>query len=335
MGLGTGPALFVAVGAWAQTSSDSAEIGAARLAVSRAPGAEECPGAPALRAELEPLGIDAASVEPADIHVEIRPLDDGFGAYVSVTGADGGVRALEAKGPGCARLKADLLAALALLLDRRRLTAAAVGAAVAPPPSPPAPPPSASATPVTSEPPAEPPPAPPKTTSSIHGRAALGGGVALALVGSPAAYVDAGFWLEGQALSLGLRAFSTVDVSSELGSGAVDVRLTGGRLDGCLSLFGSARNVEGRLCATAALASLRGEASGYAATLPTAARPWYALGLAGLVGGTVTGPLTWTVDASVLVPLHRESFSIAPLGPAFETPYAGGMLGIALGMHIW
>jgi hypothetical protein len=132
-----------------------------------------------------------------------------------------------------------------------------------------------------------------------------------------------------------VRAFSTFDAANELGSGSIAVRLTGGMLEGCVPIFGSVASVEARLCLTGALGALRGAASGYASTEPATYRPWYALGAAARLAGTLSGPVTWAVTSDLLAPLHHESFSVGPLGKAFETPVVGALLGIELGMRVW
>jgi hypothetical protein len=325
-------ALAAAPGRAAELSHDSAEIGAARLAVTRAPGALECPGAAELRSGLEPLGIDATNVEPIEIDVEIRLLAGGFEAYVSVPGAQGGVRDLRAEGPGCARLAADLTAALALLLDRRHQSPPPEKASEpAPVPSPPV------------EHPVEPVRVPPARRSkerepqrsAWHGQTALGGGMAVGLVGPPATFLALGLELGPPGGWLGVRAFSTFDAANELGSGSIAVRLTGGSIEGCLPVLGSAASMEAHLCLTGALGALRGVASGYASTEPAAYRPWYALGAATRLAGPLSGALTWAVTGDLLAPLHHESFSIGPLGKAFETPLLGALLGIELRLRVW
>ncbi len=93
----------------------------AKLDVDRAPGAESCPDADALKKQVEALaGAPILSPQtPADLAVRVRivPKDRGFRAEVFASGARNGERALEDSGPGCEGLGRGLVVILALLLD--------------------------------------------------------------------------------------------------------------------------------------------------------------------------------------------------------------------------
>jgi hypothetical protein len=315
----------------AEVATDSVEIGPARLFVRRAPEAAECPGAELLAAELQPLGIDGTTAAAKEITVAITPSDAGFTALVTVSGENGGVRDLRAEGPGCTRLTADLEATLALLLDKKQQTEARNA------PATPAAPVTATAKPA---PPAPPPAKKPTSAkkgnaSALHGRAELGAGAAIALVAHPTAYFDAAVWLEHPDFSAALQLFSTTSSTAELAPGTVHVLLLGGVLKGCLPIFGAHGRLEGSVCVAGAVAALRGEAAGYVVSEPAAYRPWYALGAAGTLGGPIARKFSWKVDATLLAPLHHESFVIGPLGTAFETPVVGALAGVRFGMSIW
>jgi len=318
----------------AEVTTDSVAIGAARLAVRREPDAAECPGADAIAAALRPLGIDGASAAALEITVSIAPSGSGFAALVTVSGQNGGVRALRADGPGCARLSADLEATLALLLDQRQRTDAPPAPATSATPE--VPPPAKPAAPPASPAPAKKPsPAKKSSPSALHGRAELGAGATIALVAHPTAYFDAAFWLEHRDFSAALQLFSTTSSNAELGPGGVHVLLMGGVLKGCLPVFGTLGRFEGSLCVAGAVAALRGEATGYVITEPAAYRPWYALGGAVVFGAPIARKFSWKADATLLAPLHHESFVVGPLGTAFETPFVGALVGARLGMSIW
>ncbi len=318
-------------------STDSAEFSGARLTVTRALGAGSCPGAARITEGLRPLGIVRPREDALDVRIELRPTPEGFAALITVSGEHAGIRDLRSPGPDCSGLEADLTASLALLLDQRAESGA--------PAEPPKPVPSAARA---APPPrvTKPPPAPrrksgraaaskpPDSTATLHFSAAGGAGAAILLVGTVAPAFAASGWMDAGSFSAGATLFSTLDESSALGTGRVDVRLTGGHVRGCASLFGERASVNARFCAGAALAALRGQAKGYVTVTDAAYRPWYALGTGAVLGGPIAQRLGWNVDATVLLPLHRESFSVRPAGAAFQTPYGGVLTVFALTVAI-
>ncbi len=92
------------------------------LRVERAAGAEACPSADKLRAEVEALaGAPILSGEPepdrVNIVVTVAPAKLGFTATVRTTGVRPGERTIEDSGPGCEVLTRGLVVILALLVD--------------------------------------------------------------------------------------------------------------------------------------------------------------------------------------------------------------------------
>jgi hypothetical protein len=313
-------------------TTDSADFKGARLTVARAPGALACPDAARVKAALDPLDIVRTSEDALVVRIEIRLHGDGFGAFVTVSGEQSGVRELLAPGPGCEKLENDLNASLALLLDQR-------GAPVEPAPAAPPPPPSPAPPPEPPPPAASPPPLPlrrptPVSDSALrfHADAEISG--ALWIAGTLAPAFAASFWLEGENESVAVTAFTTLDETSRAAPGSVSVRLTGAYLRGCRRILGTRSGWNARVCAAAAAAVLRGHAEDYVRTTPAAYRPWYAAGAGLAAGGPVRGRVGWTAAVTGLAPLHRESFSVAPLGTVFQTPYVGFFAGAGASVSI-
>jgi hypothetical protein len=278
-----------------QFLTDSAEFAGARLTVTRAPGALDCPDAVRVTEALRPLDIVRTREDALEVHIELRPTEDGFAALITVSGEHSGMRDLRSPGPGCAKLEADLTATLAARPSPKPIEA---------------------------------------PHSTFTWRVEAGAGAAILLVGTPTPALAGSFWADTERLSAAATVFSTADQASTLGPGTVDVRLTGGTLRGCLLLLGARTRWNGRLCAAAALAALRGEATGYVTTTATRYRPWYAVGTGVVVGGRFDRRFGWFVDGTALAPLHRESFSVTPLGTAFQTPYAGIFANLGVSMSI-
>lgn len=113
------------------------------LTVERAPGAEACPDAQAIGAEVESLAGAAilSGPDPRDVTVELRIAPSprgGFSATIVLGGKRSGERSLEDVGPGCDVLARGIAVTLAILL------AAEPGAPARPgPPPKPTPPPAA------------------------------------------------------------------------------------------------------------------------------------------------------------------------------------------------
>lgn len=107
-----------------------------RLHVERAAGAEACPDAEALRAEVEALAGSKilSGPDPRDVTIDLRVAPapkGGFEAIILLSGKRAGERRLEDVGPGCDVLARGLTVTLAILLE------AGPGAPVLPVPPPP------------------------------------------------------------------------------------------------------------------------------------------------------------------------------------------------------
>jgi hypothetical protein len=114
-------AAAVAAVAFAIPADAAAKPLSATLRVERAPGAEACPDAVALRRDVEALAgssIFVAEGSPdVDITVRVVPDGSGFRAVVVAKGKRNGERTLDDSGPGCDVLGRGLVVILGLMVD--------------------------------------------------------------------------------------------------------------------------------------------------------------------------------------------------------------------------
>jgi hypothetical protein len=335
----------------AEPAEDAAELAGAALRVTRGPGAESCADARTLSARLVPLlGPDSRGT-PLTIDVALAHASEEWVADVEVRGNAEGMRRLRAPGPGCGELERRLTALLVVLLDRPVVDAElpAPGAdpetnAAAPVPKPAAPPPAPKSSPARESPPAVARTEPvadagtgrrranagsPSSSGFVNGGAGLTAGVA----GKPLAWIFATLGVEQTPWQISLTGFTSFDSTERLAPGTVDVRWSGGLVRPCVQAL-EASPVRAFGCGALMIAAMRGEAGGYQ-IVDAGYRPYYAAG-AGALGVARLGPsLRLSLEASVLAPLVRESFSIRGPGVAFTTPRAGGWFGVSMGMQIW
>jgi hypothetical protein len=335
----------------AAPAEDLAEVAGATLSVTRNPGAESCPDARALSDRLAPLlGPDSRNA-PLAVDVAFEHAGSEWVADVVVRGSAEGMRRLRAPGPGCGELARRLTALLVIVLDRPAAAAEPAprpesrAPAVAPVPKPAAPAPAPQPLPARESPAvvvragpvedsgtesrqAE--PDPPSISGFVNGGMGLTAGVA----GRPLAWIFARFGVERDAWQVSLTGFTSFESTEPLAPGAVDVRWTGGLVRPCVRAL-EVGPVRALGCGALMVAALSGEAHGYAIVDGSAYRPYYAAG-AGVIGVARVGSrLRLSLEASLLAPLVRESFSIRGAGVAFETPRAGGWFGASMGMQIW
>lgn len=279
---------------------DTVQVLGAKLRVERAEGSEDCAGATELGERVVPLANRSAVPPPLEVDIFVRRDGEGFAADIEARGAKRGTRSLRSSGPSCDELEKSLVTALALLLDDSAPAAVEPAATTAPS--------------VAQE---------PKEASEANPWfLSAGGGIAFGLATDPLALGWLGFEGGTDRIGLGLGAFATPNASEELAPGAVEVRWLGGFARGCFALVGTRATLQVSTCLVGAAAALRGEAIGYEA-VATEVRPWYALGLEQAVSGPIGGgDFGWFLAFSVMVPLASESFSVAGLGTAFETPPA-------------
>ena len=167
-----------------------------------------------------------------------------------------------------------------------------------------------------------PPPPPPARPPELAVRLAAESTAGLTALGATGPAVEVAGRL-GSWLALGLGGSYLPPASYALGPGRVDVSLLTARARGCaLWDRGSLRLGP---CVLVRVGRMVGDGHGFFRDRQPA-RPWVASGVGLTVGGPIAGRLGWLVEAGVLLPWERKSFSVDRLsdGPVFEeAPVAG------------
>lgn len=297
------------------------------LVVQRAPAASDCVDSATLASRVNLLVGRSALVasetagESFAFEVQILRSDDGYTAIVL---AAGGSRKLDDPGPTCAGLSDALAVTLAVLVDADEKPAA--------PPPPPPPAPTPTVTPVV-PPPLQRAPAPPPygprlllspvvaITSGLSGDAVP----AVVLVNDlrvigPFSLLAGFTWMPSQ--------------DFPLQQGHIEVQLLYGQLAACLSswrVFGRSR-IGG--CFQADFGGIRGKGVDYP-TNSEITRPWFALGLTGLLDIPILDPLYWSTRVSALAVPTQEAFQIRGIGVAFDPPPVGILVGTGVGVRFF
>jgi hypothetical protein len=300
LGLALAPPVVAESTALDGKREDEVQVLGAKLRVERAEGTEDCAGATELAERVVPLANRSAVPPPLEVDVAVRRDGEGFAADIEARGAKRGTRSFRSSDPSCDELEKSLVTALALLLDD------SASAPVEP---------AATAEPNIAQEPKE-------ATEEHPWFLAAGGGIAFGLATDPLGVGWLGVDGGTDRIGFGVAAFATPNASEALAPGAVEVRWLGGLARGCFALAGTRATVQLSTCLVGAAAALRGQAVGYE-EVGTEVRPWYALGLEQTLSGSVGGgDFGWFLAFSVMVPLASESFSVAGVGTAFETPPA-------------
>jgi hypothetical protein len=310
-------------------AATAAELPGAHLSVSRGAGAETCPDADALAAELlQRVAPADADVLPLDLSVDVARDGDGFVAAIRVEGRKHGERLLRAEGPICDALHDALVVTILVLLDEERAattTTAAPGAATIPSTAAPAaapavvPPPQAQR-----EVPSEPAASAPQQVEKARPLPSLwlsaGGG---ATYGVPSAW--SGVLLFDLAVRFGAFEVSTGAFWAPQKAipppvGDATVSAWGERARGCYAFSPEhARGTRLLGCAAGIHGALTGTVSGFVGA-HSATQDWW------LAGGSLeaTFPLSPWIDVgislSALATLHGERFYVQGLPHrVFET----------------
>ncbi len=88
------------------------------------------------------------------------------------------------------------------------------------------------------------------------------------------------------------------------------------------------------LCAESSVAALHGSGTGYPSTT-SSTLPWLAFGGRAELEGTIAQWFVWGLEASLLVPVRRQTFSIEPLGIAYESSPVGGGVRFRAAVRLW
>jgi hypothetical protein len=302
-------------GARAHAASGSAP--AAEFSVLRAPGAEDCPDATALRTRVEQItgtstAARASTEPPLSVEVTFSREGERYRAALRTRGPKEGERFLEDEGPACASLAEAVGVTVALLLDRTPRHDIA-----APRPAPPPPPPAA----------------------TVPGRAFTGWiGVSAGPVFGETPGVSLGFGpalgVEREHWSIELAGTETLSRSVSFASGTVRVGLTSGSLQLCRMIDLAGPSLRAGACARAAAGQYRGDGDGYPMNA-SVRNPWMAAGGGLRIGGVWGQRLLWGVSGLLLIPVRKQTFSVENAGVAYESAAVGGMLAIELGVRLF
>lgn len=303
---------------WAimQVATACAQVGP-KLSVTRDPGAEDCPDADGLAADLARLGGGGEVTSAFSYSVAFSHTQEGLRA--SIRGSAGSARVLEDRGPRCRALAQATAITLALLRDSdaRELDS-----------SPTAP---ATETIVTQ------PPAPPPVPSEVHDEqepsrgpewiVSVGGAGLFGVVRpvAPAFTVEAGAAFARARVQLG--ALWMMPQTLPLAPGSLRETLVSGFVRPCLTtLRGALLRLD--LCAGVHVGRIQTEARGYTDNR-TASALW--LTLPAELALAYTAQHYWLeLGASALIRLKSTDFAVDGLGVAYSSPPIGALLSLRI-----
>jgi hypothetical protein len=308
----------------------AAELAGGTLTVVRDAEAADCPDDAALANATLSLGTPPAErAEGIAVRVVFQRDAFGYGALVTTTGSQAGVREIRKPGPTCAPAAEAVSVVLAVLFDLAPLEE---GGVAAPPPAPapsPAPPkPRLDARPAPRpSPPAPRPAAPPDAGPALRVGIGAQAGLSYGLLGAaPVVAVSGALRASIGRWELGAGALGAPNRAVDYLGRAVYVSVVAGRLAGCGWLFPSRDRPDVALCAGALLGRLRARGDGFDRDAPVAADLWLAYE-AGAVGRLpLTQNIALRLGISVLVPSRSQSYEVAGAGTAFESSPAAGLL---------
>jgi hypothetical protein len=285
---------------------------AAEPTVIRAQGAEACPDASTLTAQIAAIGGLADAFSRSGYTVVFAHADSRGGTFSAhIRPRDSaGERLLEAPGESCAPLAKATAVTLALLLDneaRSQPAPVADESAVVPTPAPVEEPPAAPAA-------AKPPPgAPPHSAPRRIDRAALalGGAGLFGVVRTLTPALLASLALTHGRLQYRAGALWALPYTRELGPGSLEAHLASGSLHVCTRALAS-RLLQLSACSGAYAGVLRVEAQGFTVDR-TRHQAWLAIPIE-LTLATLWSPVGLSLSASALFPLRRYDFSVDGLG---------------------
>jgi len=283
------------------------------FSVLRAPGAEDCPDATALRAQIEqitgtPLATLAATDPPLAVEVSFTREGARYRAALRTSGPKAGERLLEDEGPTCAALAEAVGVTLVVLLDRAPRRDIPASPHLRPPEA-----------------------VPPRASIGWIGVAAgpvLGETPGVSLGFGPAFGVELQHW------SFALGGTETLSRSAPFASGTVRVGLTSGDLQLCRMLDLEGKSLRAGVCARAAAGQYRGEGDGFPMTSSVRVL-WMAAGGGLRVSGNWGRRLLWGVSGLLLIPLRRQTFSVNNAGVAYESAAVGGTVAVELGVRLF
>jgi len=280
-----------------------AEPLAAALTVTRTPAAADCPSAGELQVAIERIvqhPVASATGERLVADVRFDRGQAGLEALIRLAGAKQGERRLTDTGVGCSPLAQAVAVTLALLMD--------LGPAPRPSPT-------------------------PRAASDSHGDLWLGGGAGIGLSAAPTLTVRVGVAASWARWSLRGSGGGVLPHEAKLAPGSVRVGLARGELLLCRSLAAGPR-ARWEACAGGTAGWLWGHGQGYPVSTD-AGFVWAAGGTALRVGGPLGSHWVWGVEAELLAPLRRHTFSIENVGVAYHSSPVAGQLELQIGARLW
>ena len=292
------------------------------LSVTREEGAESCPDTEALRVHVDRLRGHQTTSEPSAYRVRFSQLSGVFRADIEV-GAGGGARVLRDRRATCASLAQATALTLALLLDSD-------ASELLPEKAEPEP-----IEPVVVEPRRardQAPPEPERRTNAAHLTLSLGGGALFGVVQPVAATVQAELGIGVSRFRTGIGVLWMPTQTRDFGPGQLRETLLSGVARTCLTAARSAQ-VRFDVCSGIYAGLLKVQADRYTRN-DSADKAWLAVPL-GVALTTTSSPVGVEVDASALLPLRRNDFSIDNLGVAYESWPVGILLSMrAVGLWL-
>jgi hypothetical protein len=155
--------------------------------------------------------------------------------------------------------------------------------------------------------------------------------------GLPVAFGGTGFGELGVRIDrweLGAGAYWAPGRSIPFAPGEVEVKTWGGRARACFALTTLAARVRPSGCAFGVVSSLSGAATGFTTSTPVD-RVWGMAGGGADLAIAVASRVAIGLQAIALVSLHREEFTVEPLGRAYTTDPVAGWVGGDLRVRIW
>jgi hypothetical protein len=297
------------------------------LAVARDAETADCPDEAALGLATLALGTPPATrAEGVNVSVVFQRDAFGYGALVTTTGSQGGVREIRKQGPTCAALAEAVAVVLAVLFDLAPPEQAPVAGSPAPlaPPEPPqAPPPKA--TPAPRPPPREAPPRAPARELSVGIGAQ--GGITYGLLGAAPAFAVSGALRGGIGRwELSAGALWAPNRTVEYLGGVVHVSVLAGRLGGCAWLLPSRARPDLALCAGVLLGRVRGLGEGFDEPRPAANDLWFAAEAGASARFPLVSKLALRLGISLVVPSRTQRFTVARADVAYRSSPAAGLL---------
>lgn len=338
--------------------ADSPAVAASRaltLSVERAPGAEQCPDAPALVEEVQRLGTrrelvpGARGQGPVHFDVRLERTGRGWTAVLAASGERRGQRRLTDQGRSCDGLAAAVALTLAMLVDSEQNDIAQAHLESAPPAAsaaPAAPPPARSAPPRrrSTRWPAAWSPLPSRAERAVgHEASTLGASVAVSAVAAlgilahpgPGATVEGDFDFN-QRWHFGFGGLWLASQSVQHGPGHIDLSFFAAEVDACRGLFGEQKFAEFGVCLRGAAGLLSGSGHDYDVYTASKHRPWIAAAAGARLDGLLGGPVEWTAGLDLWFPLSDQRFAVQGVpGLAFETPRVGACARLGLRVSIW